>query len=132
MLRVNESWICDVATDWAASTRHASIQMYFGLEHPDRADRAVQWGRGDEDAARRAGRAGSAARRSCSFAAGAVFAAGLGPTPAVSIVVLADGATDALLRVPVAPGAEADRGSDRSFFDVAEHLRLVLCGTADP
>ena len=24
VLRVNESWICDVATDWAASTRHAS------------------------------------------------------------------------------------------------------------
>ena len=55
-----------------------------------------------------------AARRSCSLAAGAVFAAGLGPTPTGSIVVLADGATDALLRVPVAPGADAGRGSDRS------------------
>ena len=101
--------------------------MYFGLEHPDRADRAVQWGRGDEDAARRAGRAGSAARRSCSLATGAVFAG----APTVSVVVLADGAIDALLRVPVASGAEADLGSDRSSFDAAEHVALV-CGTADP
>ena len=105
--------------------------MYFGLEHPDRADRAVQWGRGDEDAARRAGRAGSAARRSCSLATGAVFAAGLGPTPTVSTVVLADGAIDALLRVPVAPGADAGRGSDLSSFDAAERGR-VGCGTVDP
>ena len=61
--------------------------MYFWLEHPDRADRAVQWGRGDEDAARRAGRAGSDVRAACrsSNAAGAVFAAGLGPTPTVSV-----------------------------------------------
>ena len=60
------------------------------------------------------------------------FAAGLGLTPTdVSIVVLADGATDALLRVPVAPGADADLGSDPSSFDGVEHARLV-CGTADP
>ena len=60
------------------------------------------------------------------------FAAGLGLTPTdVSIVVLADGAIDALLRVPVASGAEADLGSDTSSFDAAEHLRLG-CGTADP
>ena len=60
------------------------------------------------------------------------FAAGLGLTPTdVSIVVLADGATDALLRVPVAPGADAGRGSDRSSFDAEEH-GCVGCGTADP
>ena len=60
------------------------------------------------------------------------FAAGLGLTPTdVSIVVLADGATDALLRVPVASGAEADLGSDLSSFDAVEHVGLV-CGTADP
>ena len=59
------------------------------------------------------------------------FAAGLGPTPTVSIVVLADGAIDALRRVPVAPGADAGRGSDRSVFDALEHGPLG-CGTVDP